>query len=236
MSLFGFAACKPCGGSESADPAKDTVKFFVPGTENMSEDKENMSPQMNEEEVASLAAKEKREREAQEKRERERAEAEAKYQRDLVERKRAEEVQRQLEEEARIQREQEQRRKDEEARRIAEEETRRQAQEAEEERIREETARCEREAREAEEAAEKKQKVEDFLKQHGYSGINAKRKSKFGRFKFALHTAVKHNPDLVPLLLELGAEPSNKNSAGLTPYEYAKKLKSSCESALKSAS
>merc|ERR1712014_328925 len=115
---------------------------------------------------------------------------------------------------------------------MGEAERQRQAQEAEEERIREEEARREREAREAQEAAEKKQKVEDFLKKNGYADVNTKRKSKFGRYKFALNTAVKHNPDIVVLLLEAGAEPSNKNSAGLTPYEYAKKLKSSSEKVL----
>merc|ERR1712003_100505 len=103
----------------------------------------------------------------------------------------------------------------------------RQAQEAEQQRIRaEEEAKREREAQEA---ADKKQKVDDFLKDHGYTGINDKRKSKFGRYKFALHTAVKHNPEIVPVLLEAGADPTNKNSKGQTAHEYAKKLKSSSE-------
>merc|ERR1711879_565305 len=128
----------------------------------------------------------------------------------------------------------------EEARKAAEEDQRRrQAQEAEEERISKETARLEREAREAREAqkaADKKKQIDDFLEQHGFASINAKRKSKFGRYKYPLHTAVKHRPEIVPLLLDCGAESSNKNSAGQTPYEYAKKLKAPCESVLKSAS
>merc|ERR1712107_669108 len=113
---------------------------------------------------------------------------------------------------------------------MGEAERRRQAQEAEEERIREEEARREREVREArevQEAADKKKKVEDFLKKHGYADVNTKRKSKFGRYKFALHTAVKHAPDIVALLLEAGAEPSNKDSKGQTPCEYAKIMNSS---------
>merc|ERR1712187_968302 len=166
--------------------------------------------------------------------------AEAQRCRELEERKRAEEVQRRREEEeARVQREEQERREAEkraqieEARKAAEEaEKRRQAQEAEDNRIREEAARFERDAREAQEAADKKKKVDAFLKKHGYANVNTKRKSKFGRFKFPLHTAVKHDPEIVPLLLEAGAEAFNKNSAGLTPMEYAKKLKSSCESVL----
>jgi len=233
MSLFGFGGCKACGASESADPVKDTVKFCA-------EDKENMSPQMNEEEVAAAAAKEMYQRE--------RAEAEAKKQRELEEEQKraeeqAEEQQRQIkEEEARKQREEERREAEErvrveEARKAAEEEQRRrQAQEAEEERISKETARLEREALEAQEAADKKKQIDDFLKQHGYASVNAKRKSKFGRYKYPLHTAVKHNPEIVPLLLGGGAESSNKNSAGLTPYEYAKKLKAPCESVLRPTS
>merc|ERR1712048_1408281 len=106
----------------------------------------------------------------------------------------------------------------------------------EEERISKETARVEREAREAreaQEAADKKKQIDDFLKQHGYASVNDKRKSKFGRYKYPLHTAVKHSPEIVPLLLDRGAESSNKNSAGQTPYEYAKKLKAPCESVLR---
>merc|ERR1712048_1435637 len=123
-----------------------------------------------------------------------------------------------------------------EARRATEEaEARRQALEAEEKRLQEEEARRECEAQEAQEMADKKNKVDEFLKKHGYADVNAKRKSKFGRYKFALHTAVKHNPDIVPLLVEAGAETSNKNSAGQTPYEYAKKLKSSSEKVLGSS-
>jgi len=124
----------------------------------------------------------------------------------------------------------------EEARKAAEEDQRRrQAEEAEEERISKERARLEHEAREAQEAADKKKQIDTFLKQHGYASVNDKRKSKFGRYKYPLHTAVKHSPEIVRLLLDSGAESSNKNSAGQTPYEYAKKLKAPCESVLASA-
>merc|ERR1712187_162143 len=87
-----------------------------------------------------------------------------------------------------------------------------------------------RDEREAQEASEKKKKqVEDFLTSHGYASVNTKRKAKFGRYKFPLHTAVKHDPEIVPLMLEVGADPANKNSAGKTPYEYAKQIKSPAE-------
>jgi len=222
MSFFGSLGCKgnACSAFNSADPEKDTVKFTAV-------DKEN-APPPEDAERAAAAAKEARERE--------RAEAEAKHQRELEEkRKRDEERKRQLEMEERMQREREaeERAREEEAYRIQEEERRRQAQEAEEQRMRkEEEEKREREAREqreAQEAAEKKQKVDEFLASHGYSDVNAKRKSKFGRYKYPLHTAVKRNPEIVPILIDAGANPANKNSAGLTAYEYAKKLKSSSE-------
>merc|ERR1712187_575212 len=102
--------------------------------------------------------------------------------------------------------------REDEARKEAERQRR--AQEAEEQRLREEEAarkereaREQREAQEAAEKVEKKQKVDDFLTENRFADVNAKRKSKFGRYKFPLHTAVKHNPDLVPLLIEAGANP-----------------------------
>merc|ERR1712048_592414 len=98
------------------------------------------------------------------------------------------------------------------------------AQEAEEKQIRDD--------REAQEAAEKTKKVEEFLERHGYASVSTKRKAKFGRYKFALHTAVKHDPEIVPLMLDAGADPAHKNSAGKTPYEYAKQIKSSAEAVL----
>merc|ERR1712048_1290858 len=123
-----------------------------------------------------------------------------------------------------------------EIRRAEEEaERRRLAQEAEEQRIRDEDERLQRE-REAQETAEKAKKVEDFLARHGYSTVNTKRKTKFGRYKYPLHTAVKHDPEIVPFILEAGADPSNKNSKGKTPYEYAKQMKSPAEAALQARS
>lgn len=73
------------------------------------------------------------------------------------------------------------------------------------------------------EAADKK-KVEDFLHNKGFAGINRKR-TKLWKSKYPLHSAVKENdPELVQLLLEAKANPACRNSAGETPVQLAKKL------------
>jgi len=223
MSFFGgFSGCK-CSGNDSADPAKDTVKFAMENRD--IEDKENVAPRVSKDDIELAAAA------AKEAQDLERAEAEAQYQRELEESRRqaeADERQRQLEEDARLRREMEEaeeRRRAEEFRKAAEEaETQRLAQEAQEKRLRDE--------REAQEAAEKMKKIGDFLARHGYATVDTKRKGKFGRYKFPLHTAVKHDVDIVPLMLEAGANPANKNSAGKTPYEYTKQIKSPAETVL----
>merc|ERR1712232_92708 len=74
-----------------------------------------------------------------------------------------------------------------------------------------------------EQVARDKAKLEAFLKEHGYSGANAKRTKMF-KTKYPLHTAVKINdPDMVRILLSAGADGSAKNSAGQTPAQLAKK-------------
>jgi len=66
--------------------------------------------------------------------------------------------------------------------------------------------------------------VEAFLKANGYIDVNTKRTKRF-RAKYPLHTAVKKiDVNMIALLLQAGADRANKNSAGLTPLEYAKKL------------
>merc|ERR1712032_444187 len=160
--------------------------------------------------------------------EREHAEASAKNQCELEEARKqaeAEERQRQLEAQARIEREIQEQQEAEERHRV--EELRRAAEEAEKQRLAQEAR-----ERRAQEAAEKAKKIKDFLAHHGYASVNTKRKTKFGRCKFPLHTAVKHDPEIVPLLLEAGADPSNVNSAGKTPHEYAKQVKSPAEALL----
>jgi hypothetical protein len=63
--------------------------------------------------------------------------------------------------------------------------------------------------------------IENFLKSHGYSGVNAKR-TRFFKSKYPLHTAVKLvSPDIARLLLWAGADPGVKNSSGLTPRQLA---------------
>jgi len=73
-------------------------------------------------------------------------------------------------------------------------------------------------------AAEEKKLLEDFLAGKGYSGVNAKR-TRMLKSKYPLHTAVKDNSlELVELLLAACANPTLKNSAGLTPAHLAMKL------------
>merc|ERR1711988_936719 len=74
-----------------------------------------------------------------------------------------------------------------------------------------------------EQQAKDKAKLEAFLKEHGYSGANAKRTKMF-KSKYPLHTAVKINdPDMVRILLAAGADAGAKNSGGLTPAQLAQK-------------
>merc|ERR1711988_1339267 len=73
-----------------------------------------------------------------------------------------------------------------------------------------------------EQQAKDKAKLEAFLKEHGYSGANAKRTKMF-KTKYPLHTAVKVNdPDMVRILLAAGADRDAKAS-GQTPARLAQK-------------
>ena len=77
-------------------------------------------------------------------------------------------------------------------------------------------------------AAERKEadsaKLQKFLLEHGYYGVNRKR-TKMLKSKYALHTAVKlSDDDMVSLLLATGADPQLKNSAGETPKKLAQRL------------
>merc|ERR1712107_789935 len=74
-----------------------------------------------------------------------------------------------------------------------------------------------------EQLAKDKTKLEAFLKEHGYSGPNAKRTKMF-KTKYPLHTAVKVNdPDMVRILLAAGADAGAKSSAGQTAAQLAQK-------------
>jgi hypothetical protein len=189
-------------------------------------DKENL-PLQNQIMKEKQEEAERKQREEEEERRRREAEAErVEKERQLREQGRREEearilAQRRGEEEEQARRLEEQRRaaadaelqrQQELARKNAEEaEARRKAEEEENARRLEEQMRLD------------SQKLDAFLKEHGYTGANVKR-TKMLKSKYPLHTAVKKNdPDLVRILLAAGADPGAKNSAGLTAAQLAKK-------------
>jgi len=64
--------------------------------------------------------------------------------------------------------------------------------------------------------------IEAFLKNNGYSSVSAPKRTLL-KTKYPIHTAAKQgNPALVRMLLELGADPSQKTSRGWTPAQIAK--------------
>merc|ERR1711979_66432 len=76
-------------------------------------------------------------------------------------------------------------------------------------------AECERSAWEE----ERKALVRTFLKEHGYSDVAAPRR-KMLKTKYPIHTAAKKgDPKIVAALLEEGANPAQKNSAGQTAIQ-----------------
>merc|ERR1711924_211322 len=114
-------------------------------------------------------------------------------------------------------------------REAAEAEERRRAAEAEQQRLFEEQL-----AREDEEIVEQrrreeedaKQRLEDWLRQEKFTGVNDKRKSMM-KSKFPLHSAVKRkDADTIQLLLRFGADPTSKDSNGLTAKDLAEKITS----------
>merc|ERR1719195_2292883 len=88
-----------------------------------------------------------------------------------------------------------------------------------------ERSRCERvrqaEAERSAREQERKAIVRTFLKEHGYSDVEAP-KRKMLKTKYPLHTAAKKgDPKIVAALLEEGANPAKKNSAGQTAMQVA---------------
>merc|ERR1712079_549450 len=76
-------------------------------------------------------------------------------------------------------------------------------------------------------AQEQKRKalVTAFLKEHGYSDVGAPKRTML-KTKYPIHTAVKTgDPKIVMALLEEGANPAQKNSAGKTAAQVAQKKK-----------
>lgn len=86
--------------------------------------------------------------------------------------------------------------------------------EAEQERMREEAG----------QKAVDREKVFNFMLEHGYTDVNGKRRRGL-KSKYPLHTAVKlADEEMVLLLLARGAHRHLKNSAGETPVQLAGKL------------
>merc|ERR1719282_2278076 len=68
---------------------------------------------------------------------------------------------------------------------------------------------------------ERKALVVAFLKEHGYSDVGAPKRTML-KTKYPIHTAVKTgDPKIVMALLEEGANPAQKNSAGKTAAQVA---------------
>jgi hypothetical protein len=148
-----------------------------------------------------------------------RAEAEARRQAAAAaERRRAEAEaaaraeQERLWEERRLQEEEQQRLQEEEQRRLAEQQA------------------AEEEAQQKARAEADEKMVSEYLISHGFKGgVNDKKKSIL-KYQYPLHVAVKEQkPNMVKLLVEMGADKSLKNSSGRTATDkaeqYSKKRK-----------
>lgn len=203
-------SCRPCN---SADPTSDRVKV-------------DMAKAGEEQRKAELAAAlERQHREEEERRQIELA-AQAKRQQEAMEAERqlrereaaeAEELRRVAEAEQQRLLEEQLAREDDERRRSAE---------VEEERRRQEDAIEQRRRDEEDAAAEEqaaKHRLDDWLKQEKFTGVNDKRKTMM-KSKFPLHSAVKRkDAETIQLLLRFGADPTGKDSNGLTPKDLAQK-------------
>lgn len=210
-----FGACKPqCGPCRAADPVTDRVKvdpaLLAPGKENsppmVSFDKLAQERKMAEEREKADAARHRIEA-AEAERRRAEAEAAAKAEAERLEK----ELQRQRAQEAAEQQRLEEQHRLAEQRRLQEEQ------------------RCleEQQARDAADRAEHakdeaaKSKVQRFLKDNGFSGVNAKKTSLMSH-KYALHAAVeKKDAEVVSALLRCKADPSLQNSSKKTPEQQA---------------
>jgi len=185
-----------CGACEPTDPTTDTVKVDIAAQ--VDADRQAAEEAQRRQQEAELELQRKRaeqearcQKEAEEKAARERAEAEAR--RVLAERERQAE-------EAR--RAQELKRAEEARRREAEEAARR----TEEERVAQE---------------KRKAAVAAFLKEYGFTGVNAPRK-KLMKTNYALHKAAKlGDTQLVEMLILEGADTKQKDSRGKTPAQVA---------------
>merc|ERR1711924_344464 len=145
--------------------------------------------------------------------------AQVKRQQEAEQRQQAAEAERQLREREAAEAEERRRAAEAEQQRLFEEQLAREDEEIVEQRRRDE------EAAVAEEE-DAKQRLEDWLRQEKFTGVNDKRKSMM-KSKFPLHSAVKRkDADTIQLLLRFGADPTSKDSNGLTAKDLAEKITS----------
>jgi len=195
-----FSCERICGGR---DPATDTVRIDLPlGAA-------GPAPAGPEPPGAERAAAEQEEQEAQR-----RAEED--------ERRRAEEEEEELRRAELRRAEEEDERRRAELRRAEEEEERRRLARLEEEQA-ELAERERRERAEALAAQERRAQVGAFLKAEGFAGVSAPRRRLLQK-SYPLHRAAElGNGQMVEYLLAEGADPSQKNSSGLTAAQVATK-------------
>lgn len=126
--------------------------------------------------------------------------------------------------EERLRRELDERRAEGELRRAEVEAERRRREEAARHRReeREENARVAKARRDREEQ-EAQERLACFLTCHGFAGPRDGKRKRF-RISYPLHVAVKQNdPEMVQLLLQANADPSQRDSSGKTPQELARR-------------
>eukprot|EP00747_Dinoflagellata_sp_TGD_P180004 gnl/TRDRNA2_/TRDRNA2_31740_c0_seq1.p1 gnl/TRDRNA2_/TRDRNA2_31740_c0~~gnl/TRDRNA2_/TRDRNA2_31740_c0_seq1.p1 ORF type:complete len:202 (-),score=42.39 gnl/TRDRNA2_/TRDRNA2_31740_c0_seq1:41-646(-) len=82
----------------------------------------------------------------------------------------------------------------------------------------------ERERERERQAKEAQQKVESFLRLHGFKEMDQKRR-KMLAMSYPLHAAVEeHDAEMVALLIQARADPDQQNASGRTPRDLANKL------------
>merc|ERR1712004_1419 len=97
-------------------------------------------------------------------------------------------------------------------------------QEQEQEQQRERERQEQQEAEHLAKEQERKALVGAFLKEHGYSDVGRPKRT-MTKTKYPIHTAAKIGDSrVVAALIEEGADPAQKNSAGRTALQVAEKL------------
>jgi len=202
------------------DPATDTVKIRLSPV--VSEQAEEAAPHVEEREAAQADERQQEEQEQARRREEEaerlRLEEQSRREREEME-EREQLAREEAEERARREREEAEERR----RRREQEEAEERARRAQEEALRAEAARRE-EAERLVREEERRVLVKSFLKDHGYSAVGAPKRTML-KTKYPIHTAAKTgDPAIVAALLESGADPAQRNSAGKTAAQVAQQL------------